>query len=175
MRRRHVVTGVTLLVLAGVLCLGAVYGVKSMFAPFPSTSSTATAKPSCAPGAQKQVKAFLTRKDVQVSVFNAGSRSGLAGQTLASLEQAGFLGGDAGNAPATAKVSRAVVWTTKANDSAARLVAMALGHGAKVVVTTTDLGPGVDVIVGDRFNGLPRGTARRIALAKPVETCLQGG
>jgi LytR cell envelope-related transcriptional attenuator len=169
--RRRVVTGVTLVVLAVVLCLMGYLGVKKALEPFPSGKSSAN--PTCT--AHKEVQKFLTRKDVQVSVFNAGNRSGLASETLDRVEAAGFVAGNAGNAPGTAEVRRAVVWTTKPDDYSARLVALALGPGTQVVVTKTDLGPGVDVLVGNRFHGLDKSAAKRIKLPKPVETCVPVG
>ena len=66
-----------------------------------------------------------------------------------------------------------MVWTTKPNDPAARLVALAVGGRTPVVVTKTDLGPGIDVLVGNRFNKLDKSAAKRIRLAQPVETCIQ--
>ena len=110
---------------------------------------------------------------MQVSVFNAGDRSGFASTTLEKIEAAGFRGGNAGNAPEDARVRRAVVWTTKSNDPAARLVALAVGGRTPIVVTKTDLGPGIDVLVGNRFNKLDKSAAKRIRLAQPVETCIQ--
>jgi hypothetical protein len=173
MTRRHVVTAVTLAVLAVVLCGMAVYGFKSAVAPFPG-SDTKT-KPSCNASKGKQVQKYLKRGDVQVSVYNAGSRNGLAGATLDKLEAAGFVAGDSGNAPGTAQVRRAVVWTTKPGDAAARLVALSLGRRTQVVVTQEPLGPGVDVLVGNKFNGLDRRAPTRIRLAAPITTCVQVG
>jgi hypothetical protein len=168
---RRIVTGVTLVVLAVVLCLMGYLGVKKALEPFPSGKASST--PTCT--AHKQVQKFLTRKDVQVSVFNAGDRNGLASATLDKAEAAGFVGGNAGNAPGTAQVRRAVVWTTKPDDYSAKLVALAFGPATQVVVTKTDLGPGVDVLVGNRFRGLDKSAAKRIRLPKPVETCVSGG
>jgi hypothetical protein len=169
--RRRVITGVTLVVLAAVLCLMGYLGVKQALKPFPSGKSSAT--PTCT--AHKQVAKFLTRHDVQVSVFNAGDRSGLASETLDKVEAAGFVAGNAGNAPGTAEVRRAVVWTTKPNDYSAKLAALAFGPSTQVVVTKTDLGPGVDVLVGNRFHGLDKRAASRIRLPRPVETCVANG
>jgi hypothetical protein len=170
--RRHLVTTVTLLVLLGVLCVMAAVGVKQALEPFPAKkkpTATGCSHP------QKQVQEFLTRKDVQVSVFNAGSRNGLASETLAKVEAAGFAAGNAGNAPGTANVRRAVVWTTKADDYSAKLVALAFGPQTQVQVTKTDLGPGVDVLVGNAFKGLPKHAPARLRLPKPLETCIEGG
>ncbi len=67
---------------------------------------------------------------------------------------------------------RAVVWTTEANDPAATLVAQAFGPRTLVQVTKTDLGPGIDVLVGNRFRGLNPKAPNRIRLPAPVETCI---
>jgi hypothetical protein len=168
--RRKLTTGITLLVLLVVLGVMAVYGFKSALAPLPSGPSAA--KPTCS-DTERQVKNFLRRKDVQVSVYNAGSRNGLASQTLDKLEVAGFAGGNAGNAPGTADVRRAAVWTTQPNDTSARLVALALGPRTPIEVTETDLGPGIDVIVGNKFKGLNKKAPERIRLPRAVETCIE--
>jgi hypothetical protein len=168
---RRITTTVTIAVLFLVLAAMAVYGFKAATAPLPGSGSTTTKNPCSAN--EKQVKKFLRRGDVQVSVFNAGDRSGFAGTTLDKIEAAGFRGGNAGNAPQEARVRRAAVWTTKPDDPAARLVALALGGRTPVVVTKTDLGPGVDLIVGNRFNKLDKSAAKRVRLARAVETCIQ--
>ncbi len=168
MTGRRITTAVTLLVLMGVLAGMAVYGFKSLTSPLPGSAAT---KKTCT-GAEKQVEEYLKRSEVQVSVYNAGKREGLAGSTLDQVEAAGFRAGNAGNAPKSAEVSRAVVWTTKPNDPAAALVAKAFGKRTLVEVTDTDLGPGVDVLVGDKFKGLAPNAPRRIKLAAPVETCV---
>ena len=170
MSGRRITTTVTLAVLFLVLAGMAVYGYKAATAPLPG--SEATAKNPCSAD-EKQVKKFLRRGDVQVSVFNAGDRSGFAGTTLQKMESAGFRGGNAGNAPEGTHVRRAVVWTTKRDDPAARLVALAVGGRTPIVVTKSDLGPGIDVLVGNRFNKLDKSAAKRIRLAQPVETCIQ--
>jgi hypothetical protein len=166
---RKLTTGITLVVLVFVLGGMAVWGVKAALAPLPGKSSSGN---SCSQ-TEKEVKQYLKRADVQVSVFNAGTRSGLAGQTLDQIEGAGFVAGNAGNAPRSAQVRRAVVWTTQADDSSARLVALALGRGTRVEVTRTDLGPGVDVLVGNKFQGLDKKAPKQIKLPKPVETCVK--
>jgi hypothetical protein len=160
---------VTLVVLMGVLGAMAVYGFRELTAPLPDPPSAS--KP-CT-GAEKQVKEFIDRSDVQVSVFNAGTKEGLAGATLQNVEAAGFRAGNAGNAPRNAKVPRAVVWTTEAADPAATLVARAFGRRTQVQVTDTDLGPGIDVLVGNRFRGLDPRAPKRTRLPAPVEKCIR--
>jgi hypothetical protein len=159
---------VTLVVLFVVLVAGAVVGFQQATAPFPGLPS---AEETCS-AAEKEVQRFVRRSQVQVSVFNAGTRQGLAGTTLERLEEAGFRAGNPGNAPRRTKVRRAVVWTTEKDDRSARLVALALGGRTRVVVTETDLGPGVDVIVGNRFRKLNREAPRRIRLARAQEKCI---
>jgi hypothetical protein len=48
------------------------------------------------------------------------------------------------------------VLTTEKNDLAAALVARQFGSKTKVTVSDTDLGPGVDVVVGNDFDKLSR-------------------
>jgi hypothetical protein len=168
---RKLVTGATLLVLLLVLAGMAVYGFKAATAPLPG-SGTAASGTKCTP-AEKQVKTTVSRADVQVSVFNAGTKSGLAGTTLQKVEEAGFRAGNAGNAPANARVAKVIVWTTKPNDTSARLVALAFGRRTPVRVVTADLGPGIDVLVGNRFTSLDKKATKRLRLPKPVETCIK--
>jgi LytR cell envelope-related transcriptional attenuator len=165
-----VTTAITLVVLVLVLGGMAVYGFKSALAPLPGGS--ASSDPTCSQ-TEKEVQRFLRRGEVQVSVFNAGTKSGLAGKTLEKVEAAGFKAGNSGNAPGSAQVRRAAVWTTQPNDTSARLVALAFGKRTRVEVTETDLGPGVDVIVGNRFKGLDKKAPNRIRLPRPVTTCVQ--
>ena len=172
MDRRHLTTGLTLLVLLVVLAVMAVVGVRALTAPLPGFGGSGSA--SCSE-TEKQVQEFVTRADVQVSVYNAGSISGRAGTVLDTLERAGFRAGNAGNAPPKTRVPRAVVWTTDADDSAAKLVAAALGPRTRVRVVPDDLGPGVDVLVGDRAVTVAPGAPRRIKLEKPVEQCIDVG
>jgi hypothetical protein len=168
---RKLTTGITLLALLIVLGGMAVYGFDKALAPLPGGGKS-SGDPKCS-DTEKEVQTFLHRNEVQVSVYNAGSRDGLAGKTLEQLEAAGFKAGNAGNAPRTAAVRRAVVWSTTPNDTSARLVAAALGRGTRVEVTETDLGPGVDVIVGNRFRGLDKKAPAKIRLPRPVETCVE--
>ncbi len=168
MTRRRLTTAITLVVLLIVLAGMAVIGYRQLTAPFPGGP---TASPTCT-GPEKEVRGFIKRGEVQVSVFNASKRSGLAATTLDEVERAGFVAGNAGNAPRSAKVRRAIVWTTEQDDPKARLVARAFGRRTGIRVTKTDLGPGVDVLLGNKFKGMDRRAPRRIKLPKPVETCV---
>ena len=168
MSGRKITTAVTLVALLLVLVGMAAYGYEQLTAPLPNRP---TAEETCT-GAEKEVQGFLKRGQVQVSVFNAGSREGFAGSTLEKFVVAGYRAGNSGNAPKSAEVRRAQVWTTDQDDSAAKLVATPLGPRPKIEVTETDLGPGIDVIVGNKFKGLHRKAPKRIRLADPVEKCV---
>lgn len=169
MTRRRLTTGVTLVVLLVVLCVMAVWGYHAATSPI-SDSSSSSATPSCSPQDQ-QVAKFLQRSGVTVSVYNSGKRPGRAQETLAALERAGFKPGAVGNAPDGIQVKRASVYTTKSDDPAAELVAKAFGQATQVVHTDNDMGPGVDVVIGDKFKQLDPKAPRKIALPKPQVTC----
>lgn len=165
MDRRHITTAVTMLLLVGILVLGLVVGYQSLFKPIDSDNTTQSCK------TQDKGQRIRT-KEVQVSVFNAGTRSGLAGETLDSLSQRGFRSGDIGNAPETAKVVDVQVWTTQKSDRAAKLVALQFGPRMKVMVKDENLGPGVDVLVGNGYDGLGRPQKSLKVKRKPVEVCV---
>jgi hypothetical protein len=161
---RHLTTAVTLLVLVSILALGLVIGVTTLFAPLPgSDKAKATPSPSCSPKTVKKGQRIRSTQ-VQVSVFNGGTRSGLADETMRLLARRGFTQGDVGNAPTDANVGRVRVLTTEKNDMAAALVARQFGRTTRVIVTPTDLGPGIDIIVGNKFGKLAK--AKRVLVAK---------
>jgi hypothetical protein len=164
MRRRHLTTAITLLVLVTILVTGVVIGVDKLFAPLPSSEQpVATPSPTCTLRTVRKGQRVIPRQ-VQVSVFNGGDRAGLAGETMKSLSSRGFRRGEVGNAPSNVKVRRVQVWTTLRNDDGARLVARQFGRTTKVRITRTDLGPGVDVVVGDSFRKLAKGKRFVVAL-----------
>ena len=151
---RKAISAVTILVLIGLLVAGAYYGWQSISAPLPGDDEPDRAeRPRCEEGISRGD--VVQTKDVTVSVYNAGSRSGLADQTRSELVARGFIPGDVGNAPAELEEVRFVrVLAPKANDPTARLVAMQFGANTYIEPVEQDLGPGVDVIVGDDFIGL---------------------
>jgi hypothetical protein len=155
MAPRQVTTGVTLVVLCLVLAVGAVFGWKSLVSPLGSAEPTAQPSPSCS---METVRAgqVVHASEVQVSVFNAGTRSGLATTTLASLAARGVKKGEAGNAPSDMAVRVVRVFSTKKIDPGALLVARQFGPKLEVRVSHRDLGPGVDVVVGNDFNKLAK-------------------
>jgi predicted secreted protein len=171
MTRRHVTTAVTMVVLIGILVLGVVIGVNSLLAPVPSNDTpSASPSPTCVTKTVRKGQRIRPAQ-VQVSVFNGGTRGGLAGQTMKALAKRGFTQGRVSNAPATAKVRRVQVWTTVRNDDAARLVALQFGRLTRVHVVRVDLGPGVDVVVGDSLHKLGKGK-RFVVVKKSSSVCV---
>jgi len=162
--RRHLTTAVTLLVLVGILVAGVVLGVNALFAPLPEDgAASATPSPTCSPTAVERGQTVRSSQ-VQVSIFNGGGQSGLADGTMRALIRRGFTEGDIGNAPDGVTAERARVLTTERNDTAARLVARQFGRATKITVTDRDLGPGVDVVIGDQFEELV--PARKVIVAR---------
>lgn len=160
---RRAISWTTLAVMGVATVVMAVWGFNSLTAPVGNDSTTPTSStttPGCTPGVRNVVR----RGDVTVSVFNAGSRSGRAQDTLNLLENAGFAPGAVGNAPSGDHVARAEVHTTLKDDPKAKLVARALGKNTRIVVTTV-VGPGLDVIIGDKFNKLDASAPRQLSAA----------
>jgi hypothetical protein len=170
---RHLTTAATLLVLLGLLGLGLLLGVRSLTAPVPSEHKASSDSTSCNATAVRKGQRITTRQ-VQVSVFNAGSRAGLADETMASFAKRGFKKGEVGNAPSGVSVKKAQVWTTRRNDASARLVALQLGRKVKVHFKDLDLGPGIDVVVGDRFGKLAKAT-RSVTAKATASVCAKAG
>lgn len=166
---RHLTTGATLAVLVLVLVGMAVWGWQHVTAPF--ASGQPSAQQSCTPAEITTVH-FLRPADVQVSVYNAGHNSGLAGRTMNRLQARGFQPGEVGNAPGRMHLKRALVRTTKKHDPAAELVAGQLGKHVRVVVVRKPGGPGVDVFLGNRFHKLQRHAPTKVRLPKPIRQCV---
>lgn len=156
-------SAITLVVLVCILLAAAFVGWRSLTAPFPGDDEPAAAA-TCAE--QLRRGDVVRSTDVTVSVYNAGNRSGLASQTQQQLTQRGFLAGEVGNAPgALSDVRGAVVLAPSADDPAARLVARQLGREVEIRVGADDLGPGVDVVVGDAFRKLVKAPQKMKARA----------
>ncbi|MFL6023069.1 MAG: LytR C-terminal domain-containing protein [Marmoricola sp.] len=143
----------------------ALWGINALTAPFKNDSTTTTST-DCSKPSHHTIK----RADVTVSVYNAGKRQGRAGVALDQLETAGFNPGAVGNAPKGFQVQVAVVRTTKTVHPDATLVARAFGPHVPVVVTSVDLGPGVDVIIGDKFLKL-NAKAPRLVRVSSATSC----
>jgi hypothetical protein len=146
-RRR---SALTLGVLALLLVVGGLWGWSALTAPFPHEVDPPVCVDQDIAAGDK-----LFRDQVTVSVFNASRRSGLAGATLASLEERGFAAGDVGDAPADTSVRQVEIWTDQPDNPAVRLVRTQLRRAT--VVQGEALGAGVVVVLGDAYAGLAKG------------------
>ncbi len=173
MGRREITTAVTMLVLCGLLVAAALWGWQSLFAEVPSDEATVEEDSGSCSSKRLRAGEQLRSSQVRVSVFNGGSEAGLAETTLAALRQRGFRTGDVGNAPTDAEVQRVQVWSTKENDLTARLVARQFGKKVRVKFSDDDLGPGVDVIVGNGFGRLAS-APNSLRVGKARNVCVSG-
>lgn len=144
-------TALTLGVLGVLLLIGVTWGWSAVTEPFPEDAETPICSATAVPAGTK-----VYPDQVLVSVANAGNREGLAGRVMQLLTDAGFVAGRIDNAPPTAEVKFAEIWTDDPRNPAVRLLASRLGNRAKIVEAESDL-PGVTVIVGDDFNKLRKG------------------
>lgn len=151
-------TALTLATLGVVLVVAAAWGLSALTAPFPGKVEL----PTCVDTeVEKGERVFP--EQVVVSVFNAGTREGLAGLTMKQLTDTGFVEGDRGNAPDKADVRRIEVWSSEPRNPAVQLVARQFGPPA-AVVRGKALGAGVVVVVGDRFRTLVKGPRKVVAV-----------
>jgi hypothetical protein len=167
---RQLTTAAALAVGALVVVAMAAWGISAATSPLPSLGSD---DPATCSKDEISVQTYVTRKQVTVSVYNAGARKGFANLTLERFERLGFNPGSVGNAPKGSGVTRATVFTTDKDDAAAQLVARTLGKGVPVEVTDDQLGPGVIVFVGPKQRGLNPKAPHRMKLAEPVKSCVQ--
>ena len=142
-------TAITMAALGVLLVVGVVVGWSKLTEPLPSLDAGTDTQGPCTeetvPAGTKVLPSMVT-----VSVYNAGTRSGLADTTMTLLAERGFGRGDTGNAERTVAVKKAQVWAKDPRDPAARLVASWLGPQVRVV-KAQPLGVGVTVVVGNRF------------------------
>lgn len=173
--RRHLITAGTLAVSVLIVIGMALWGYHSALAPIDNankvSATTTPDAPGCAAGQKATIIAFVRRSQVTVSVFNAGKKAGRARSTLSRLEAAGFRPGAIGNAPQGAHVVRAEVHASAADATKAALVARAFGTQTPVVVDNNNLGPGIDVFIGDKFHRLDPRAPIKIRLPQPVVVC----
>lgn len=170
MRRQQIITAVTMVVLIGFLVFAATWGWRALFADVTPDETAAEEPAACT---TKEIKAGqkIRARQVTVSVFNGGTRSGLASSTLDALTKRGFKDGDVGNAPSDLNVRKVKILAADKNDVEARLVARQFGKTTRVTKSEVDLGPGVDVVVGDKFRGLVK-AKRNLTVKSPQEVCV---
>jgi len=146
-------SALTLAVLAVLLVLGVGWGVAQVTEPFPGKVDPPICVDTSVAAGDR-----VHPQDVTVSVLNASKREGLAGRTMSELVTAGFAEGQTRNAPDQTRVLRAEIWTTDADNPAARLVRSRFGR-AEVVEKDDPGAAGIVVVVGDDFEETVEGRA----------------
>jgi hypothetical protein len=164
-------TPITLLVLLGVLLGAGYYGYRTVISPNTddnnkSSGPTAT----CTKHRVFHRGQKILSKDILVNVYNAGSIANLATDTLAGLHDNGFLRGVAANAPSGISATNVSILTRQARLPQARLVAQQF-KGHVVIRQAHPLAAGIDVVVGDDFQGMMDHAARSLRLSHVVRTC----
>ena len=157
-------SAITLVVLVVLLVAGAAWGFNAAFAPFPGKVDSPLCVPRSVPAGTRVFPA-----DVTVSVYNAGTREGLAGRVMQELTDAGFRQGVDANAKPGTKVAAAEIWTSDRKNPAVALVAGRLGPHTRIVKRSA-VGPGVNVVVGDKFTKVVKGR-RAVVAAKDATIC----
>jgi hypothetical protein len=153
----------TLAFLCGVLVIGGLWGWSAVTAPFPKKADAPVCESTRVSKGDKIYPA-----QVVVSVFNAGTRPGLASRTMQLFQDGGFHEGDSGNAPEHSNVPVAQVWTKDPHNPAVKLVGSRLGPHK--VLKKKAPGAGVTVVVGDGFDTLVKGP-RFVVAHSDTEIC----
>ena len=157
-------SAITISVLGLLLVVAAVWGWSAATEPLPAKVDT----PIC----ERRVVTAGTKvfpQDVTVSVYNAGTREGLAGRTMQLLVDAGFAKGTMGNVQTKAPVATVQIWSTETDNPAVQLVASRLGRDVEIV-NRQPPGVGVALVVGDGFSELTKGR-RSVVAAHDAEIC----
>lgn len=176
-------TPVTMLILLGVLLGAAFYGWKTIISPAtggtpqtaitPSTHTTRPAKCTVRVLFHKGEK--IKAKKVRVNVYNAGNITGLASDTLNALASNKFRPGIADNAPSGVTASNVSIITDPKIGATPpdKLVAKQF-KGKVIFYPGADLGPGVDVIVGNSFVGVNPNAKHHMKVRKSLKECVPG-
>ena len=159
-------SAITLVVLGALVLLGAVWGFSALTKPFPKNDPVAICD-----DVDVSAGTEVRRDQVVVSVFNGSKRSGLAGATSAQLAERGFVAGDIGDSPQPAATTQ--IWAADPTNPAVDLVRQQF-KGAQVV-TGDALGPGVVIVVGEKFQALRKKQIESVVAAADSTYCQATG
>ena len=163
-------TPLTLLALVGLLVVGSVLGWRLLTQEAPPLDA---GRSEC--DDQQPAKTELRSEDVRVNVYNAGSISGLASTTMRSLSGRDFVEGTVENAPAGTKARNVLLLDPDPKSAPVRLVAAQFRGDVVVRRQGNDLSEGVDVFLGDDFQGLDEGAATSLTLrSRADDECSPG-
>lgn len=157
-----------MLVLLGILVLSAYVAWTGLTGDRDGVASE-SASASCTTPPPETVRS----RAVTVSVFNAGAPEGQATAAMEALTDQGFDQGELADAPDPVEVTGVVIWPGDSDPGAVALVRQQF-EKARVAPKRKPLGPGVNVLVGEVFDGLAGNAPRKIAVAQPP-VCTAGG
>ncbi|MBA2532529.1 MAG: LytR C-terminal domain-containing protein [Nocardioidaceae bacterium] len=164
-------TPITLLFLVLMLMVASVYGWRLLSEDAPPLSDLTAPEPTCR---TKQISSGsqLRSNQVTVNVYNAGSISGLADSTMRSLTRRGFLSGLVENAPAKTRTNNVLVLDPQPKSASVRLVTTQFDGRVEVRRNSDDLADGVDVFVGDDFQGFDANAKTSVAVRNRTNVCV---
>ena len=171
-------TPITMVVLLGVLLGAAYYGWNTIVNPDDDSKadgSTQQNQTTCKHKTVIQKGQQIQAGQVTVNVYNAGTRSGLASETLNLLVEKGFRRGVADNLPDDTGIhpwgNASVVIPQGVGAPTSRLVHNQF-IGVVKYVDGPELARGVSVVVGDGFRGVKPASQTFVRVNRKVETCV---
>jgi LytR cell envelope-related transcriptional attenuator len=156
-------SAITLAALGLLLLIAIVWGWNAATEPLPAKVDTPVCTDRSIAAGEK-----VFPQDVTVSVYNAGTREGLAGRVMQTLHDDGFAEGSSGNT-STARVDAVAIWTTEPSSPAVLLVASRFNDQVDIQ-RREGIGAGVTVVVGDGFTHLVKGH-RSVVADEDAEIC----
>jgi hypothetical protein len=167
-------TPVTLLILLVLLLGGAFYGWQTIISPATKEGPAATGdgQPTdkCDQVQQFHRGQLIRADDIVVNVYNAGSIANLAEDTLRDLKKQGFKSGVFDNAPTRVTASNVTILTQGKVTPQVRLVATQF-KGDVRYAKGAPIDTGIDVIVGDKFQGVDKDAKKTLRLKRDISTC----
>jgi len=159
-------TALTLGVLALLLVVAALNAFAALTEPFPEDEPVAICEDTTIPAGTE-----VSRDQVVVSVFNGSKRSGLAGATSAQLAERGFVEGTVGDSPRPAATTQ--IWSSDPTNPAVVLVQRQFKRAQ--VLEGDALGPGVVVVVGEKFQSLKKKQVESVVAEADATWCKATG
>lgn len=159
-------SALTLGVLTLLVVVAAVWGWAALTEPLPQEEPVAICEDTAVATGEE-----VRRDQVVVSVFNGSGRSGLAGATSAQLAERGFVEGDVGDSPLPAATTQ--IWASDPTNPAVQLVQRQFKQ-AKVVEGDA-LGPGIVVVVGEKFQSLRKKQVESVVAEADASYCRAAG
>ncbi|MDO9378278.1 MAG: LytR C-terminal domain-containing protein [Nocardioidaceae bacterium] len=163
----------TMSVLVALFVIGTFVGFRLLFAEGPSLADAAVDDTPQCQDATIPAGGALPAQQVTVTVYNAGSVSGLANRTLINLQQRGFRPGKVGNVPEGVQAGRNVtIITDERTDPAVRLVARQFKGNVVYAAPTQAQGDNVEIVIGPRFSELRKKFPTTVEVAEPLQVCV---